>query len=193
MNDNLSLIESPSSQQKVSARTASNFFVTPLGRGKVAQKVHEHEEDDPAASMGLSIMGSVVGGALGLGPMFEIAFEAIKTGMEISDGKNQLNNTEEINNLNPAAAIRPDLAFNFRSIGEQKKQAEQKANVDDEKRNQAKRTWSSGEAQFLLGRLAEKRLDSLGANPVMAKQASGVVSAMQKKPLGSSSSIGKSK
>lgn len=193
MNDTMQPIDSTVSQPKVSARTSSNFFVTPMGRGKVAQKVHEQEEDDPAAGMGFSIMGSVIGGALGLGPMFEIAFEAIKTGMELSDAKLNNGNTDDVNNLNPAAAIRPDLAFNFRSIGDQKKLEDERERAADEKRNASKRSWNSGEGQFMLGKLAEKRRDSVAANPVLPKQPSVVVSSMQKKPIASSSGMGKSK
>lgn len=195
MNDTTQSNDSTVTQPKVSARTSSNFFVTPMGRGKVApQRAQEHEEDDPAAGMGFSIMGSVIGGALGLGPMFEIAFEAIKTGMELSDDKDRLSKSglDDVNNLNPAAAIRPDLAFNFRSMGDQKK-LEERERADDEKRNASKRSWNSGEGQFMLGKLAEKRRDSIGSNPVLPKQSSVVISSMQKKPVASSSGMGKSK
>ena len=73
----------------LTSRTSSNFFVAPMGKGSNARLVEkvDEEEDGPMSGIGFSILGSIIGGALGLGPMFEVAFEAMKTGLELSEGR----------------------------------------------------------------------------------------------------------
>lgn len=160
-------------------RSASNFFVTPMGRGRPARRVEhkEESEEDPVAGMGFSILGSVIGGALGLGPMFEIAFEAVKTGLEIGEGQISSGNLVEDVNLNPAALLDPSRAFNFKNMP-QKASAEPEKK-DDEK--QPKRSWNSGEGGFLLAqRLAVKRQSVVATNPVLQMKGFGSAATVRK-------------
>lgn len=154
------------SQPMLTGRSASNFYVTPMsgGRpGKMVERTHEAEAE-PVAGMGLSIMGSIIGGALGLGPMFEIAFEAMKTGLEISEGQGASSQIAMDVNLNPAALIRPDLAFNFRRLPTAKPEEEAAAEIEA---RAAKRSWNSGEGDYLTAQQqARRRGRSSGYSPV---------------------------
>lgn len=152
----------------ITGRAAANFYVTPMGGGRPAKVLEKSREaeDDPVSGIGFSIMGSVIGGALGLGPMFEIAFEAMKIGVEISES--QLGSRQALQdvNLNPAALIRPDLAFNFRSIpnGRQAMKEEEEAKAAASSKN--KRSWNSGEGEYIRQHLAQRRSGASGPSLV---------------------------
>lgn len=152
----------------LTGRSASNFYVTPMGNGRPAKVLEKSREDeeDPMAGIGFSIMGSVIGGALGLGPLFEIGLEALKGGIEVSDAKPGSRDVAMDVNLNPAAQIRPDLAFNFRSLpsGKPSKQEEEEAAKAEAEKS--KRSWNSGEGSFLKAQMDRKRAPSMGAGMI---------------------------
>jgi hypothetical protein len=166
----------------LTARSSSNFYVTPMGKGRPARIVENkkgEEEDDGVAGMGFSILGSVIGGALGLGPMFEIAFEAVKTGLEIGEGQLSSANVVEDINLNPAALLDPSRSFNFKSLSAKSQGPE--ANKDKEDEDKPKRSWNSGEGDYMLTqRLASKRRLALATNPVMQMKGFGSSSSTRK-------------
>lgn len=163
----------PAAAPLLTGRSDSNFFVTPMGRGRPARRVENkaESEEDPVAGIGFSILGSVIGGALGLGPMFEIAFEAVKSGLEVGEGQISSSNFVEDVNLNPAALIDPSRAFNFKGLAQRPvREGEPKEREDEAK---PKRSWNSGEGGFLMARLAHKRQGSVAANPVLQMRGFG--------------------
>ena len=165
----------------LSSRSNSNFMVAPMSAGHSARLVEKVEEEDesPVSGIGVSILGSVIGSALGFGPMFDFAFEAVKTGIEFGEGRGAIVSYVQDVNLNPAAILRPDLAFNFKSFHPNPTPTYLKPKDEDEK---PKRTWSSGEGDFLLAsRLAAKRngngsvnsIGSRGLSPFSKESRSG--------------------
>lgn len=158
----------------LTGRSAANFYVTPMGNGRPARMVENKKEaeEDPVAGMGFSILGSVIGGALGLGPMFEIAFEAVKTGLEIGEGQVGSTGIVEDVNLNPAALLDPSRAFNFKALATKRSSSDERA--EEEEAAKSKRSWNSGEGDYLLAqRLAHKRQSSVASNPVMQMKGFG--------------------
>lgn len=151
-------------------RASKNFYVTPMGKGRNARQVQRNEsEDETESGVGMSVLGSILGSALGLGPMFEIGFEAMKSAMEISEAMEGARSVVTDVNLNPAALLRPELAFNFKSFQQNQRPpipALAKLSHGEEE-TAKKRSWSSGEGDFLLAaRLAESRRRSVASNPV---------------------------
>lgn len=172
--DQAALNPTESGHAVLTQRSNSNFFVAPMGKGRNARLVEkvEEEDDNPMSGVGFSIMGSVIGGALGLGPMFEVAFEAMKTGLEMSESSGSAVSFVPDVNLNPAAILRPDLAFNFKSFTPSSGMSSNgvKLKVSDEE-DKPKRTWSSGEGDFLLAaRFADQRRRSVLASPVVTSK-----------------------
>lgn len=149
----------------LSARSASNFVVAPMGNGRPARLLEKGEpkEDDPVAGMGFSILGSVIAGATGLGPLLEVAWEAMKTGLELSENDPGSTQIAPDVNLNPAMVVRPELAFNFRKRHDEDAiaAAERRA-AELDARSGSGRTWNSGEGAYLDAQ-RKKRANSRGS------------------------------
>lgn len=153
------------SQPILSRLSSANFFVAPMGNGKPARIMErgkpngEKEGADPGGEIGMSILSTLFLGALGLPPMMHLGVEAMLAARDFSEGQPTSSQVVPDVNLDPAALLRPDLAFNFRKMGEAKEAACEK----DEEERKKKLGLRGADVRFLSTQQSKRRSTPRGS------------------------------